>query len=295
MFQYHKQLRSFYAVAREGGFTSAAGFLNVGQPTVTEQVRDLEERFGIELFFRRGKSVSLTAAGEQLYAVTKGMFGHEEEAVQLLQNLHGHQAGLLRVGAVSPPIAIELLARVNKVHPDIKLELSLSNEDETLKHLKDFGIDIGLLARVTRDPLLHVAPYQRHPIVAMVPSDHRLAEKASITLRDLASQPLILREPASKTRQIVESAAQAEGVRLRPKLEINSREAIAHAVRAGLGLGFVTENEFIELPGVRKVPIEKGRLRIDYFLCCLATRRERPVISALFSRKFERIPSPFAS
>ncbi len=293
MFQYHKQLRSFYAVAREGGFTAAAGYLKVGQPTVTEQVRDLEERFGVELFFRRGKTVSLTDAGEQLYDVAKGMFGHEEEAIQLLQNLHGHQSGMLRVGAVSPPIAIELLARVGKLHPGIKLELSLSNEDETLQRLKDFGIDVGLLARVTRDPQLHVAPYQRHPIVAIVPNDHPLAQKSSITLRELASQPLILREPSSKTRQIVESAARAEGVRLRPRLEINSREAIAHGVRAGLGLGFVTENEFIELPGLRNVPIEKGRLRIDYFLCCLATRRERPLISALFSKKFERMASPF--
>jgi DNA-binding transcriptional LysR family regulator len=63
MFKYNKQLRSFHAVAREGGFTAAAEYLNIGQPTVTEQVGDLEERFGVELFFRRGRAVELTPWG----------------------------------------------------------------------------------------------------------------------------------------------------------------------------------------------------------------------------------------
>jgi LysR family transcriptional regulator, low CO2-responsive transcriptional regulator len=294
MFQYHKQLRSFHAVAREGGFTSAAKYLKVGQPTITEQVRDLEDRFDVELFYRRGKTVDLTPAGVQLYAVTKGMFGHEEEAISLLQSLKKHQSGLLRVGAVSPSIAVELVSRVGKFSPDVKFDLSLSNEEETLARIKDFSIDIGILAQVTRDPQLHVALYQRHPIVAIVPRDHKFAHKASISLRELAAQPLILREPASKTRQVVESMAHEEGVRLRAHQEINSREAIFHAVRAGMGLGFVTSIEFIELPELCAVPIEKGRLRIDYFLCCLATRRERPLIAALFSRKFERMSSPFS-
>ncbi|MFX4806011.1 LysR family transcriptional regulator, partial [Acinetobacter baumannii] len=82
------------------------------------QVADLEERFGVELFFRRGRTVELTAVGEQLYAVTKGMFNHEEEAMQLLDNLHMHR-GSLRVGAVSPPIAIELLSKVGVAYPEL--------------------------------------------------------------------------------------------------------------------------------------------------------------------------------
>ncbi|MCS6765207.1 MAG: LysR substrate-binding domain-containing protein [Candidatus Protistobacter heckmanni] len=295
MFQYHKQLRSFHAVAKEGGFTAAADYLNVGQPTVTEQVRDLEDRFGVELFFRRGKSVGLTPAGEQLFSVTRGMFGHEEEAMQLLQNLNGHQTGLLRVGAVSPPIAIDLLARVEQAFPDLKLDLSLSTEDETLARIKDFEIDVGILALVSRDPRLHVAPYRSHPIVAIVHRDDPLAAKASIGLRELAAQPLILREPSSKTRQVVEHAAERAGLKLRPKLEINSREAIFHAVRAGMGLGFVTDIEFIELPELRAVPIERDRLRIDYFLCCLATRRERPIIAALLEQAAEGRAKPSAA
>jgi len=282
MFKYHKQLRSFHAVAQKRGFTAAADYLNIGQPTVTEQVADLEERFGVELFFRRGRTVELTEVGEDLYSVTKGMFNHEEEAMQLLESLHTHR-GLLRVGAVSPPIAIELLSKVDVAYPGVKLDLSISTEAETLSRLYDFKIDIGVLALVWQDENLHMVPYQRHPIVAVMRRDHPLANKSSISLRELSKQPLIMREASSKTRQIVEQAAENAGIALQARLEINSREAIFHAVRSGIGISFVTGIEFMDLPELCAVPIERGKLIIDYFLCCLNSRRERPPIAAIFA------------
>ncbi len=281
MFKYNKQLRSFHAVAREGGFTAAAEYLNIGQPTVTEQVGDLEERFGVELFFRRGRAVELTPVGQQLHAVTKGMFNHEEEAMQLLRNLRAHQTGILRVGAVSPPIGIELLRSVGENFPDLKVDLSLSTEDETVDRLFDFKIDVGILALDTQDTRLHMVPYQSHSIVAIMRCDHPLATQSSISLEELAAEPLILRESNSKTRQIVEQAAAKSGIKLKPKLEINSREAIVHAVRAGMGISFVTEIEFMSVPDLRAIPIKKGKLRIDYFLCCLDARRKRPIIESV--------------
>jgi LysR family transcriptional regulator, low CO2-responsive transcriptional regulator len=284
VFKYHKQLRSFHAVAQKGGFTAAADYLNIGQPTVTEQVGDLEERFGIELFFRRGRTVELTRVGEQLFGVTKGMFNHEEEAMQLLQSIHDHQ-GLLRVGAVSPPIAIQLMGKVGNAYPDLKLDLSISSESETLARINDFKIDIGVLALVHQEAHLHTIPYQRHSIVAIMRPDHAFAKKRSISLRELASQPLILREQNSKTRQIVEQAAAKEDIALQSRFEINSREAIFHAVRADMGIGFVTEIEFIPTQDLCAVPIAKGRLYIDYYLCCLNSRKERPPIAAILGMK----------
>ena len=282
MFRYHKQLRSFHAVAKEGGFTAAAAYLNVGQPTVSQQVRDLEERFAVELFYRRGKAVGLTLEGEQLFAVTRSMFGHEEEAIKLLHHLHDHKSGLLRIGAVSPPIAIEFLSNVKQTFPDLMTDLSLSNESDTLADLLDFRTDIGILARVVRDERLYFAPYQSHRIVAIAHRSHRLAKRTNISLRELAGQRLILRERASETRQIVERAASQQGIMFKPVLEIDSREAIFHAVRAGMGVGFVTEIEYIDLRDLRAIPIERGSLRIDYFIACLASRRDRPIISRIF-------------
>jgi aminoethylphosphonate catabolism LysR family transcriptional regulator len=285
MFKYHKQLRSFHAVAREGGFTAAADYLNIGQPTVTEQVSDLEERFGVELFFRRGRGVVLTPVGEQLHEVTRGMFNHEEEAMQLLRGLNQHQTGILRVGSVSPPIAVELLGKAAEASPELKIDLSLSSETETLARLYDFKIDIGIVAIAPQDPHLHTVLYESRPIVAIMRRDHALAGKDSISLKELAREPLVLREAGSKTRQIVEQAALKEGVELKARLEINSREAILHAVCRGFGVGFITDTEFFALPELCAVPLKKGKLRIDYFLCCLTSRKRRPAIEAILKMK----------
>ena len=95
-------LRSFFAVARHGGFTAGARALHVSQPTVTAQVRALEETYGIELFLRSGRKVALTSAGDALFAIAERIFEQEEEALALLRNTGELRAGRLRVAAVGP-------------------------------------------------------------------------------------------------------------------------------------------------------------------------------------------------
>jgi len=135
MYQYHKWLRSFHAVARTGSFTQAALFLSLGQPTVSEQVTALERKFAVELFHRRGRNTVLTDAGQQLYAITQGIFGQEDEALQLLQSFHQKKKGLVRIGAVSPPIAMSLTYELMRRHPEIEVGTSFTTEAETLERL----------------------------------------------------------------------------------------------------------------------------------------------------------------
>ncbi len=80
----------------------------------------METRFNVELFLRGGRTVRLTAAGERLYGITQGLFGQEEEAIQFLQSAHKLTAGLIRVGAVSPPIALELARNFKRAHASLE-------------------------------------------------------------------------------------------------------------------------------------------------------------------------------
>ncbi|MCH7779110.1 MAG: LysR family transcriptional regulator, partial [Gemmatimonadetes bacterium] len=84
----HTQLRSFHAVATEGGFTAASRVLNVGQPTITSQVKALERHFDVELFHRRGRRVELTEAGGNLFRIAQRIISLEAEAEDLL-NAYG--------------------------------------------------------------------------------------------------------------------------------------------------------------------------------------------------------------
>lgn len=281
--QYYKWIRCFHAVAKTGGFTSAAQYLHIGQPTVTDQVKALEERFNVELFLRGGRTVRLTATGERLYGITQGLFGQEEEAIQFLQNAHKLEAGLVRVGAVSPPIALELARNFKRAHASLELTISIGSEESTLHGLQDFDIDVGIVAEPPPIEGLHTVPFRNERIIAVVPADHPWTRRASITTQDIEGEMVILREPGSKTRQRVERACQQKNVRVNCVMEINSREAILHAVASGMGIGFVTQVEFIPLPGLAAIMVDDEELSISYSLCCLSVRQDRPLISALFA------------
>ncbi len=285
MYQYHKWLRSFHAVARTGSFTQAALFLSLGQPTVSEQVTALERKFAVELFHRRGRNTVLTDAGQQLYAITQGIFGQEDEALQLLQSFHQKKKGLVRIGAVSPPIAMSLTYELMRRHPEIEVGTSFTTEAETLERLYNFDIDVAILALTDVDRRLHTQLYQTHPIVAVVRSDHPWVTQQSVDLREVESQAVVLREQGSRTRQLVENACQAKGIALNCVMQLNSREAIVHSIAQGIGIGFVSAVEYAELPGTRAIRFAGDPLHIDYFLCCLAVRRNRALIADLFNTR----------
>ena len=104
------QLRAFHGVAVEGSFTRAAERLNVTQPTLSGQVKDLEQTFGVKLFERRGRGVALSELGQRLLGISRQIFGLEAEAQQLLSAARALTRGRLRVGADAPYHVLPVLA-----------------------------------------------------------------------------------------------------------------------------------------------------------------------------------------
>lgn len=282
MHHYHKWLRSFYAVAFTGGFTSAARYLSIGQPTVSEQVRALEQRFDVELFYRSGSQLELSSAGKRLYEITKPLFDLEEEAVHLLESFKQRKSGLLRIGGVSPPIAMDLVFKLGQNNPDLELKTYFSSASEVLEKLYDFEVDVALLAHPKSDPSLYTRLYQRYPVVAVVPEQHAWCAQSRVSVEQLRDEPVVLREKGSRTRQIMEEGCEQHQISMNCVMELNSREAIVHAIRKGMGIGFVSAPEYVDIPGTRLITFEQHPFFIDYYLCCLELRKDRPLINDLF-------------
>ncbi|VVN04520.1 HTH-type transcriptional activator CmpR [Pseudomonas fluorescens] len=282
MYQYHKWLRSFHAVAKTGSFTLAAEYLSVGQPTVSEQVNALEKTFSVELFHRRGRYIEMSAAGHKLYAITQGLFGQEDEAVQLLQSFKQRKNGMLRIGAVSPPIAMNLTYELMQRHPDIELETSFSSEKDTLARLFNFDIDVAILALSEFDERFHTRLYHRYPIIAVVRDDHPWASQAQVDISEISREKWVMREQSARTRQLVEESCKRLDIDLNRVMQLNSREAIVHAIVKGIGIGFVSAVEYAETPGTTPITFVDHPFFIEYHLCCLGIRRNRPVIAELF-------------
>jgi aminoethylphosphonate catabolism LysR family transcriptional regulator len=277
---YHNWLRSFHAVAREGGFTAASKVLNIGQPTISDQVKALEQQFGVELFHRRGRTVSLTNTGHGLLEITQDIFGHEEEAIAFLTATKGLKHGLLKLGGVGTPVVMELIEHFQGSYPDIQLEILIDHGEPMLRSLMDFKTDIAILAHVEKDPELFYFPYSRSDVVLFVNTEHPWAWRKKVLIEELAGQKCILREKSSATRQSLDQAIANAGVTLGKTLEINSREAVMDGIIRGLGVGAVSELEYVPHERLRLVRISDADVFISFYVACLNRRKNRPLIQA---------------
>src|SRR5690348_830711 len=121
----HTALRAFHAVATEGSFTSAAASLRLTQPTLSAQVKAVEEEYGTALFVRRARRIALTEVGTALLEITRRLFALEEQAAELLSQARELTVGRLRLGADSPYHVMPFVAGFAQRYPRIDLTLSL--------------------------------------------------------------------------------------------------------------------------------------------------------------------------
>ncbi len=280
---YYKWLQAFHAVAKEGGFTAAARSLNLSQPTISIHVKALEEKFNTELFHRKNRSLELTPVGQSLFAITQGLYGHEDEAIELLRSAQHLEDGALRVGAIGPYDVMELLQHFHEQHPKVNLSVILGTKADVLTHLFDYTTDVGVLSEPESDPRIHQLFYNRYEVVVIVNNQHRWARRKRIAIEELQGEPMVLRSPSSTTRMTFEAAIAKAKVEIQPAMEINNREAVREAVVRGLGIGIVSLSEFIPGDRLTALRVKGAEMHIDAYVSCLTERLNRPVVQAFFN------------
>ncbi|EJN00336.1 LysR substrate-binding domain-containing protein [Herbaspirillum sp. YR522] len=274
------QLRAFLAVARHRGFSAAARALGVSQPTLTTQVQALERDHNVELFYRRGRRLDLSETAQRLLPIAQGIAELELDALNLLVNAGTLHVGHLRIGAVGPFHVIEMVDAYRARYPKVELSIKLGNSAQSLADLESYTTDVAVLASFTDDARFHAMPYADHAVVLFAHRSHPFYKRASVGLAELDGQPMLMREQGSTTRLALEKSLQQAGVKPRVVMQIGSREALREAVVRGLGLGAVSEAEFIADPSFRMVRIEGDPVSTHTYLYCLAERREARLVSS---------------
>jgi aminoethylphosphonate catabolism LysR family transcriptional regulator len=274
------QLRAFHHVARERGFTRAAAIAGVGQPTLSGQVKALEEAYGVRLFERRGRGAQLTELGQSLYALTDRMFALEEEARALLSGTSALTHGHLRVSADSAYHAVPILAELKRRHSGLTFSLSLGNSVAVLRRLFDYEADVAVMAKLTADPRLFTLPYRADRLVLFVPLRHAWAGRRRIRLAELSGQDMVLRERGSVTRAVFEATLAAAAVRPGAIIEVESREGVGEAVAAGFGIGVVFESEFRAAGRFHRITVTGADLAVAEYVVCLEERRNLALVRA---------------
>jgi len=276
------QLRSFHAVATAGSFTAAAQSLHVSQPTVTTQVKQLEELYKVELFHRTGRRTRPTEIGERLLQLSRQMFGLEADAVQLLRDEGELRSGQLRVAAVGPSHVTKMLVAFNQHYPRVKISVTTGNSQDVLDRLLDYRAHVGVLAQVFKDRRFVSVPYSEHPVVIFCNGNHRFAHRRSIRTAELHGEKLIVREQGSTTRRAIEAALRAAKVECEVVMEVASREIIREAVVQGVGVAAVSEVEYVPGPGLHAVRIQDAQVKTYAHVVCLAERRAARMVRAFF-------------
>jgi DNA-binding transcriptional LysR family regulator len=191
-----RHLRSFLIVAQESSITRAAARLHLTQQTLSLQIQNLERALGVTLLVRTSRGVRLTAAGEQLTAGGRGLIEGAESLAGAVRAAAAGKVGRLRVAAASHPttqLAIELADVIEAGHPGLDIEIrTVLRPVEAMAELRAGTSDAALLWLPTGDAELRTATFRHDARAVLLAKGHRLAGAASVTLAELAEDPVVI-------------------------------------------------------------------------------------------------------
>lgn len=274
----YSQLLAFHHVALHGGFSRAARALNISQPSVSDQVRQLEQRHDVLLFTREARQVRMTDAGEALFRLTSEMFEVEERISSLFDESRTALSGHLRIMADSAMHITDAVRRFREASPDVFVTIRTGNTEDLLRRLRNYEAEIGVVGNSVSAPDLDSIDLGRTPILALVDKEYLPQGTRKLKFRDLVRHPLIYREIGSRTRAQVEEEADRLKLALTPSIEVEGREAMREVVASGAGIGFISEAEFGHDRRLKAIPFEDVDIGMSESLVTLSARRDVPLI-----------------
>ena len=275
------ELKAFHMVAGLGSITQAAKKLGLSQPTVTTQIRNLECQYGVELFYRGGRRLTLSEEGIRLLPLVQTLLQQESDIEFFLRNSSQAQ-GTLRIGATAPYYVLDMLKDFREQFPQCTVTLEIGNSLQIIEALEEYRVDLAASSQCVEDARLTRMVLGYDPLVLAVHRSHPLAIHDRVALGALAGHCLLVRERGSTTRALSETLLREAGVAIGPLLEIGSRESIREAVLRNLGISIIARHEVPENPQLKVVELEGAPLIAEY-LYCLKERRQARYPAAFLS------------
>jgi DNA-binding transcriptional LysR family regulator len=233
-------LRTIAEVVAQGSFTRAAKRLNLAQPTVSLQVRELEARLGVRLVERLGKRAFATAAGRELIEHGTRIAGETERLLAAMRRHREGWLGRVRIGSGTTALIYHLppvLQALRTGHPNIDLVVTTGTTSGVVERILRNEIDLGVVSLPISERMLDTVALKREPLVAILCSQARVP--ARVTPQLLLEHPLILEFARAHVRAMIVEWLSVGGVEPRPAMELDNLEAVKRMVAAGLGASIV--------------------------------------------------------
>jgi LysR family transcriptional regulator, transcriptional activator of the cysJI operon len=239
------RLKVFRVVATHLNFSRAAEELLLTQPAVTQQIKALEDEYGVPLFDRSGGRIALTPGGAALLPFAEKLKAISDEAFAAVASAAGKHGGKLALGAsqtIGQYLLPKLVAGFLRENPRISITAASGNSDAMLEALVAHSIQLALIEGPALRKDIHVEPFMEDQMVLVVPASHEWADH-EIDISLLKAAPLLMREFGSGSRRVVENALAKAGLKkkeINVRMELDSTEGLLSAVEAGLGVTFVS-------------------------------------------------------
>jgi DNA-binding transcriptional LysR family regulator len=260
------QLEIFALVAELRGFTAAAGRLGISQSAVSHALKSLEREFGVDLIVRHPSTIEVTEIGQQLLLRTREILGLSEAMRQEIAAARGLSRGSLRIGSFGPTSSLKLLpailAAYRERHPGIDVHIEEGGDHEVTQWLLERRVDVGFV--VLPDERFDTVSLVEDQLVALVPADHALASRRSVTLAELCEPPFIMTEAGCAA--LIEPLFTAAGLVPQVRYRIAQVITILGMVERGDGVSIVAElalprNVAKSHPGLTALPLRPAARR----------------------------------
>jgi LysR family hydrogen peroxide-inducible transcriptional activator len=282
------QLRYFVAVAEQGSFTRAAERCFVSQPSLSQQVINLEKELGQPLIERLGRMIRLTDAGKSFYERAVRILGAVDEARECVQHETGWKEGELAVGGiltVVPYLLPDLVRAFRRRFSEAQVTVRENFTPVVVQECLSGELDLGIVALPIDDDRLVVEPLFTEELLVAIPSRHPLARRRTITLAEMAEQPFVLINELHCLGQQVVSFCRSHDCQ--PVISCQTAQLLTVQEMVGMGQG-------ISLVPAMAARMDKSRLRVYRSLGDDAPRRTLAVIHHR-DRRQSRLVAEFRS
>ncbi|MCG8552724.1 MAG: LysR substrate-binding domain-containing protein [Desulfobacterales bacterium] len=274
------QIRVLDAVATEKNFSRAAARLGITQPAVSTHLRDLQKRYGINIYFRRGNKILLTPLGNELANSGRKVLGLLERMDHQIRDAAHLKAGKIKIGLSCHYFVTKLLPKFIKVYPGIKIKANIGHSGKLKEEVLSCQLDVAEVTAIEPDPLLYNLKFSEQRILLFVSQDHPWAGQPCINMEQLNGEKMVALSNKSMTRQIFNMNLDGKGVRPDIVLELDNWETMKETVMAGVGFGIALEDEFGPDDRLVKIPIKGASFKANQYFVCLPEYRELNVVSA---------------
>jgi DNA-binding transcriptional LysR family regulator len=287
-----RRLNIFCKVVELKSFTRASEAVLLSQPTISENIRLLEETFGEKLLDRLGREVQPTPAGRVLYQYARRILQLRDEAQQALRQFRGDLAGTLALGSSTIPGAYLLPSLVESFqsrHPTIRLCLKIGGSTQIIQDLLHGEVELAVVGALLKDHLLDCEEFFADELVLVVNARHPWAGRVSVAPQELSGQPFILRAGGSGTRLVTAQALKDAGfdpVNLQVVAEMGSTEAVRQCVKAGLGISILSSlavAEDVRQGALSVVPFQGLTIERPLYLVKRKNRQLSPIGHLFFN------------